>query len=243
MTMFPLSIIDGRPMAGLSSRYSFVPTRPLLDAALDSGFTVSRVQAMRPRSRDPHSVRHMVRLRPSNATPINGVFPELVIVNSHDGSSRLRLLAGLFRLICGNGLIVADAVFAPPMVLRHVDVAADQPAALLRAGMEATQRVVERLPRYQGTLLTEAASLAYAERAAALSTSPVIPSQLLRPRRIDDAQNDLWSIYNRVQENLLRGGVATSRRTRSRRITSVGRDLAINTALWALTNEFLEEHV
>jgi len=34
-------------------------------------------------------------------------------------------------------------------------------------------------------------------------------NQMLQIRRAEDAGNDLWSVFNRVQENLLQGGILT----------------------------------
>jgi hypothetical protein len=68
-------------------------------------------------------------------------------------------------------------------------------------------------------------------------------AQLLICCRADDLGNDLWSVLNKVQENLLQGGlrrIATSgRRTRTRRITSIREDVRINSRLWDLAEEVL----
>ena len=62
--------------------------------------------------------------------------------------------------------------------------------------------------------------MAFAERALALrftdiASSGMEPSRLLTCRRPEDVGDDLWSVMNRVQENLLRGGI--SRRSASGR--------------------------
>lgn len=60
--------------------------------------------------------------------------------------------------------------------------------------------------------------------------------RLLQARRTCDQGNDLWSVYNKVQENVIVGGIegrtAHGRRTMSRRINSIDEDLRINLALW-----------
>lgn len=244
MTHLPESVLTGRPSARLSTSYGFIDTRPLVETALAAGFQVTSAMATRSR-RDPASAKHMVRLRPSGIAPVNGVYPELVIVNSHNGTSTLRVFAGLFRLVCSNGLIVADATFAPPLILRHNQTAQRHIAPLLLTSLDQVQAVVERIPQFVGTGMTMAAQQAYAERAATLSATPINPEHLLRARRSEDTASDLWTIYNRVQENLMRGGLPTmrpnARRLASTRsITSITRDMTINTALWSLTNEFLE---
>ncbi len=37
--------------------------------------------------------------------------------------------------------------------------------------------------------------------------TPTRPEQLLVPRRSDDRDNDLWTVFNTVQENVIKGGL------------------------------------
>lgn len=87
------------------------------------------------------------------------------------------------------------------------------------------------------------ASQAVAIRFEDIAQSGMQPSALLMTRRIEDAGDDLWSVLNRVQENLLRGGLsrrsATGRLTRTRRINSIREDVRINSRLWDLAAETL----
>ena len=90
--------------------------------------------------------------------------------------------------------------------------------------------------------------IAFAERALTikfpvLASCGMQPSQLLTCRRVEDAGDDLWSVLNRVQENLLAGGLSRrserGRLTRTRRITSIREDVRINGRLWDLAAEVL----
>ena len=89
----------------------------------------------------------------------------------------------------------------------------------------------------------EFASQALAIRYEDISQSGMQPSTLLAHRRIEDAGDDLWSVLNRVQENLLRGGItrrsASGRLTRTRRISSIREDVRINGRLWDLASTVL----
>lgn len=100
----------------------------------------------------------------------------------------------------------------------------------------------KELPR----LLIE--QIRFAERALAVrypeaAQSGMQPSQLLTCRRVQDTGDDLWSVFNRVQENLLVGGLsrwaASGRLTRTRRITSIRQDVRLNGRLWDLATEVL----
>ena len=65
--------------------------------------------------------------------------------------------------------------------------------------------------------------------------------QLLQPRRLDDDRPDLWSTFNRVQENLVQGGLsartANGRRNCTRAIQGIDQNVKINRALWILADE------
>jgi hypothetical protein len=72
-------------------------------------------------------------------------------------------------------------------------------------------------------------------------------NQMLAIRRVEDSGSDLWSVFNRVQENLLNGGILTVtpkdngkvRRSRSRAIRSIDQNLVVNKMLWSLTESVL----
>jgi hypothetical protein len=87
------------------------------------------------------------------------------------------------------------------------------------------------------------ASHALAIRFEGIAQSGMEPSALLASRRVEDMSGDLWSVLNRVQENLLRGGLsprtASGRLTRTRRISSIRDDVRINSRLWDLASEVL----
>jgi hypothetical protein len=76
-----------------------------------------------------------------------------------------------------------------------------------------------------------------------LNASPVEPETLLKARRDEDVSLDLWSALNRVQENLIRGGVSDLKRDRRGRLRSVralrGIDskVSLNKRLWGLADQ------
>ena len=118
--------------------------------------------------------------------------------------------------------------------------------------VDASFRVIEALPQIgegvqamQAVDLSEAERLAFATSALALrfeDQAPIRAAQLLEPRRYTDTATDLWTSFNTVQEHLLRGGDRTitngsRRRGKTRQISSVGKDVALNRALWTLAEE------
>jgi uncharacterized protein DUF932 len=154
---------------------------------------------------------------------------------------------GIFRVVCTNGLIVSVGAFPAIRVAHRGDIVEEVVTSAIhlteRFGVLAGQ--VERMER---RLMPKDEQLAFAERALAVRfhnplQSGIEPAQLLTCRRADDLGNDLWSVLNKCQENLLRGGLsrllASGRRAQTRRITSIREDVRINSGLWDVAEQVL----
>jgi hypothetical protein len=227
--------------------YRFIPTERVLTGLMQAGFVPVEARQTQARHGIAHA-RHVVRLRRRFETvQLKDAVPEVVFLNSHDGTSAYQLRVGIFRVVCTNGLIVSMGSFPSFRVAHRGDIVEEVVASALdiseRFGVLAGH--VERMER---RLLPKDEQIAFAERALAVRFaepmgSGIQPAQLLTCRRVDDLGNDLWSVLNKVQENLLRGGLsriaASGRRTRTRRITSIREDVRINSQLWDLAEEVL----
>src|SRR2546430_13857514 len=94
-----------------TSAYTFISSEHVLAALASAGFLpVEARQAARAKS--PTHARHLIRLRRRRETiALRDSIPELLFLNSHDGSSSYQLRCGLFRVACLNGLVVSMGVF------------------------------------------------------------------------------------------------------------------------------------
>jgi len=227
----------------LSCSYTFVPTARILDALRQAGFQPVEARQTRSRAASPMYARHMIRLRRTlERVALADSVPELVLLNSHDGTSAYQFRVGIYRAVCTNGLVVSVGVFPAVRVLHRGDVVDE----LVRGALEMSERfgvlatMVERMERTQ---LDEAARLEFAAEALALRfpndrPGAVRPSEVLKPRRPEDDGHDLWRTYNVLQEALMRGGIvrrsASNRLMHTRRITGIRQDLGLNSALWDL---------
>src|SRR5258708_27075470 len=114
------SVFAVSPLPGVSTRYAFVPTAQIVSRLRQSGW--SPVEAFEQRIKFEGRrgfQKHLLRFQRRDVVPVKGEFtPELVLVNSHDRSSAYQLHAGLFRFVCGNGMIVADTTFGR-VSIRH----------------------------------------------------------------------------------------------------------------------------
>lgn len=232
-----------------SPKYTFIPTERVLEGLMGAGFVP--VQASQAKTRHPdreQHARHVVRLRRRFETiALRDSIPEIVFLNSHDGTSAYQLRMGLFRVVCTNGLIVSRAAL-PAFYVTHRGNIVDEVVAGALNLAEQFDELAASVDRMEQRILDLTEQVGFAQRALALrypdvTTSGMQPSQLLTCRREEDDGPDLWRVYNRVQENLLRGGLsrraATGRLTRTRRITSIREDVRLNSALWDVATELL----
>lgn len=235
---------DKRP--DRSDRYSFIPTIDVIDGLRGEGWVPTKAQQSKSRAEENRGfAKHLIRFRRHDATPVVGDnIPELVLVNSHDGASGFNLMAGVFRLVCSNGMVVGN--ISDKLSVRHTGDAVSNV-------IEGSYEVIERLPKIADFVekasqitLDRREQEVFAASALALryegDETPIQAAQLLRPRRYADDKPDLWATFNRVQENMVKGGVrgwtrdqrGNARRMSTRAIGSVSEDVRVNRALWLL---------
>lgn len=227
-----------------SERYTYIPTIEILTKLREEGFQPFMVCQTRVRdSGKREHAKHMLRLR--HATQVTQAdSPEIILLNSHDGSSSYQMLGGYFRFVCENGLVLGGTTH-DVRVPHKGNVVDDVVAGAYDVldGFDLIREVKEGMTEVQ---LDEHEQHAFARAALAyrydttIAPAPITEEQVLRPRRTADAGNDLWTTFNRVQESLIRGGqpgrTATGRRTRTRAVTGIDQDVKLNRALWVLAD-------
>ena len=240
------SVMAGEAHHSRGERYSFIPTIQVIDGLRAEGFEPYEIRQTKVRNLDKREhTKHMVRLRHVNAingtAVVGGEVPEIILLNSHDGSSSYQLLAGVFRFVCSNGLIAGD--MTESVRVRHTGNVVDNVIEGATRILHETEEVVARIGEYKGINLTLEESLLFAEAARQVrwgDEKPVEARALLTPHRYADRKTDLWTTFNNVQENLLKGGVtgrsATGRRTSTRAVGGVSENVKLNKALWTLAD-------
>jgi hypothetical protein len=234
--------------ARTSPKYTFIPTERVLAGLMGAGFVPVEARQAHTRVASMHHARHVLRLRRRYETvQLRDAVPEIVFLNSHDGTSAYQLRMGVFRVVCTNGLIVSRGAFPGVCVAHRGDIVDEVVTGALRISeqFEILAGQVERMEARQllGSEQLEFAHAAMAVRYPDMGEASMEPAQLLRSRRVEDQSDNLWSTLNRVQENLLRGGLtrwaANGRLSHSRRITSLREDVRINGRLWDLAAQVL----
>jgi Domain of unknown function (DUF932) len=253
------SALATRPYDAMSAKYAHIPTLGVIEAMIAAGF--QPFSAVQSRTRVPGKgefTKHMLRFRHQDFAQlvVGDVIPEVVLINSHDGTSAYKLIAGLYRLVCSNGMMVSDGEIDAINITHKGNIVGEV--------IEGSRKLIADTQKSLGTVqgwtqlqLTDGEQHAFAESAHILRfadadgkvTTPITADQLLTSRRREDAGGDLWHTLNRVQENVIAGGLsavqrdANGRRVRrvsTRRINGIDQDVRLNRALWSLAEKMAE---
>ncbi|NUZ09125.1 DUF932 domain-containing protein [Piscinibacter koreensis] len=239
--------------ASRSERYAYIPTIEVLRGLRKEGFEPFMVA--QGQSRTPGKAeftKHLIRMRHAGQVQGRPEANEIILINSHDGASSYQMLAGMFRFVCCNGLVVGDVV--QDIRIPHkgnVQGEVIEGAFRVLDGFEAVEEHAEAMkalplePREEIAFATAALLLRFGEQRIAETgghtPAPVTAERLNEARRIEDVGHSLWTTFQRVQENVMRGGQAgrasSGRRLHTRPVGSIDRGVSLNRALWMLAEE------
>ncbi len=195
--------------------------------------------------------KHMVRMQHVDHSGMQRARPEaneIILINSHDGASAYQFLAGRFRHVCQNGLVVGT-VSNDIRIPHRGDIQNDVIEGAFRVledfeAVDASADAMKALtlrPEEERAFATAALALRYGERTEGQPPAPITVDQLIEARRPEDRGNNLWTSFQRIQENSLRGGQAgrngQGRRMQTRAVASIDRSVSLNRALWMLAEE------
>ena len=243
------AIFAEKPSQNVSPQFVHIRTADVVRALYDAGFAASRVQQKKARTVEAMATtRHLLCFRKAESfteLKVDSYIPEVVIVTAHDGTTAYRLLGGMYRVICANGLIVGSTVYGIN-VAHKGDVARGVVEASLKI-VDSMAEMEDVVARMRSHALAYERAMGFAEHAMDIrygDERPFQASELLVTRRLEDKGHDLWTTYNVVQENLMKGGqeglTATGRRSTSRAINRVTKDVIYNQKLWDLAVEYMQ---
>lgn len=226
-----------------SERYTYIPTSAVLAKLRANGFAPFMVAQTRVRKEDRKDfTKHMLRLRHAGQANDTEAF-EVILLNSHDGTSSYQMMAGAFRFVCMNGLVCGDVV--GDIRIPHKGSVIDNVVQGAFDVLDGADLVREVRDDMRAIALTPSEERVFARAALELKyepseakPAPVTEDQLLRPRRFDDRGGDLWTAFNRVQENMMKGGLdartANGRRASTRAVQGIDQNVKLNRALFSL---------
>ncbi|AFM14221.1 DUF932 domain-containing protein [Turneriella parva] len=235
------AVLAQEPSKEVSGRYSFIPTTRLIDDLK----TMDWLPVGAKGSTRAHDVaaRHMIRFRSREhlESPVQAVCPELVVINAHNGLCSFNLKAGLFRLVCSNGMIVSEAVFAS-IKIRHINYTYEAVRDAVFQYAAQMPQITQKVHELQAIRLDETLKTTFARQALALrfedrpdAAQLVDVQSLLRPMRTADTGQDVWSVLNVLQEKLINGKfVIGDKKRQARSIQNVQRTVSLNQRLFDL---------
>ena len=235
--------------ASRSGRYTYIPTIDVLRGLRKEGFEPFMVAQGQSRVEGKAEfTKHMIRMRHAGQVHTKPEANEIILINSHDGASSYQLLAGAFRFVCCNGLVVGKVV-EDIRIPHRGDIQGEVIEGAVRvldefeivdASIDA-MKVLPLKPDEETAFATAALALRFGERTEDQPPPPITAEQLIEARRPEDLGHSLWTIFQRSQENIMRGGQpgrsVQGRRLHTRPVGSIDRGVSLNRALWVLAEE------
>ena len=233
-----------------SERYSHIPTYQIVEDMKVLGWEVVDVKEVKAR-KNVGFQKHLVVFR-NNDIVIDGkdgdtVFPQILLTNSSDGKNAFTFRAGLFRLVCENGLVISTQDFAN-MRIRHYGYKFEDLKATITNIVEKLPLTVASMNKFKQIQLNKKQILKLAKEALNIRFGEVEMNRItvdwnefVKPTRREDEGTDLWSVFNVVQEKVLEGDfnyVAGNKSRKARKIKNFSQDMELNSRLYELATTY-----
>ena len=245
----PLVFADAPTNPDVSKKYLFVNTETIIDDLEKLGWLP--VQAAQRKGRKEGGTifsKHMVAFQNPEIkiTSADGddAFPRILLTNSHDGMQAFKFSVGIFRLVCSNGLVIADEQFSD-FKIKHKGYTFGELRNVVRQAVEDLPNRVQVMNDMKNRILTEdekrkMALDAMLIRAGVkeLQYDEETITDILDPKRDADKGDDLWRVFNVIQEKITQGdfhAALTGAKVRKvRKIKSFEKDMKVNKELFKL---------
>ena len=252
-TIAPSVFTESASQATTSKHYVHIPTETVIDDMAQLGWDVVDAKQVNARKNIGFQ-KHMVVFG-NNDLVVNGkdgdvVMPRILMTNSHDGKNAFQFQAGLYRMVCSNGLVVADAEFAN-MKIRHMGYDLSELKTVINEIVEKLPLTVTCMNKLKAKKLSEEEKMSFAKEAlrtrlpeAQISSFTYENIQdLLNPTRNEDEGDDMWSVYNVIQEKIVHGMFETfgarGKVRKARKIKNFQQDTRVNKELYTLALEYV----
>jgi hypothetical protein len=253
----------------LTDRYQSLRTDTLLPILADYGYQPT--QAAQKRSRkiaglSQHSAHLLAFSKVSDINTSDDIRPEIVLYNSHDGTSSVKLFAGAYRFICSNSIVAGDGFSTTAYHSRKALSGFEEMLRVTMQNMPAMMDAIERMKqrvidtdelndiakkaamkrwKFLDDAVTDAMIKNGDIQSGVYADRHTLRSVVHNIQRAEDVGTDAWTVWNRIQENVLRGhafvksvthkdGEVLIRERKARPITSVSEHVRINSELWDL---------
>jgi hypothetical protein len=202
---------------GLSKHYSFVPTMKVVNDLRELGYECVDATQVKARKKSTNGYqKHMLTFEhPDHKVEGSEEYPQILLTNSHDGGNAFTLSAGIFRLVCSNGLVIKTEDYGSARLV-HKGYSFEAVQKLVKEFEETISEVLTKITAMKKVELTKEQQIQFAGKAALLrftaksynedNIADVVQiDDLLYAERPEDKGNGLYEVYNRVQESLVKG--------------------------------------
>lgn len=244
------AVASTQAASNVSDKYVHVPTMELVDDMAKLGWGVSDVKQVGSKKGLNKFKKHLVTFR-NESIVIKGddgetVYPQILLTNSHDGLSSFQFRAGLFRLVCSNGLVIATEDFGQ-MRIRHKGYSFQELKKTVMELVEELPVTVETLNKFREVVLSDEQKHELAMKAIGIrfgeNGAEVDVQEILKPTRKEDEGSDLWTVFNVIQEKMVRGKfkykTIKGRNKTARTIKNFNRDVKLNEELYQLAESYI----
>jgi hypothetical protein len=246
------SIFSKTAAPTVSDKFTHIPTFKVIEDMSQLGWNVVDAKQVKARTEGTKGFqKHLVVFRNPDVV-INGVdgdtvFPQILLTNSNDGKNAFTFTAGLFRMVCENGLVISTEQFND-VKMRHMGYTFEELQAQIREMVEQLPLTVESMNKMKQIQLNEEQAKALAKKALTtrfteeqVKNVQVDLDELLKPTRDEDKGTDLWSVFNVIQEKILNGDfnyISGVKQRKARKVKNFKQDMEINQKLFAMAAEF-----
>jgi hypothetical protein len=251
----PVAFKDAPTNPKVTDKYLFVNTETIVDDLDKLGWKPVSAAMRKSRGKDTIFSKHMVSFQNPDIkiTSKDGdnAFPRIIMTNSHDGLQAFKFSVGIFRLVCSNGLVVADEKFSD-FKIRHKGYTFAELRDVVAQAVKDLPNKVEVLNKMRTKILTkdEKQKLALdamliragitpdSDKAKKFEYDEETIEDILEPKRNEDKGDDLWKVFNVIQEKITQGefhaALKGAKVRKVRKIKSFEKDLQVNKELFKL---------
>ena len=231
------AIFTKTPSPKVSNRYSFADSEYYLQKFIDADWFIHSARQVSKSEYAPHQVI----LRNKDIATVGDLLPQLIFTNSHNGIKKMTMDTGIYRLVCSNGLVVPTSI-TQSLSIKHIDLGDSTTDTIVNSFYEKIPIIMNNIDRMRNKILTddEIDNFTYnALQIRFINAVGININDVVKPSRIEDYSDDLWTVFNVVQEKIIRGGIQLPSKRHSRPINNFVNDNDINTKLWQLAEQYI----
>jgi hypothetical protein len=242
-----------RRKLGITDKYVHVPTEKVIEDIIELGWTPINAYRVASRGKRTGTGRHMVKFVNYDFMEEGKTeYPELLLTNSHDGTTAFKLDVGIFRLVCSNGMVVKSQDFGS-MRVRHYGYDFETIKGAVNDLVEQIPDYLKQVEEMKEQKLEREQMLEFARQAALLRMTKVNESaidevvdvdDLLFATRKEDEGDGLWEVFNRLQEKVVNGKFKYAfgkKERKARPVKGFKSQVKLNQDLWELASSYLPE--